>query len=144
MVSPSRRAPFFSAARASISSMGPQCRAWVGQAATQWGLPSGGAAAAEAGVALVHLAVLGAVLRDAEGAGGGAGLAADADLLVHHHGAVLLALRDGAGGAGGHAGGSEVNQLYDGTLENFDPFHSSMAKQTLVKISKLDESEIPA
>ena len=50
----------------------------------------------------------------------------------------------GEPGYGCFDGGSEVNQLYDGTLENFDPFHSSMAKQTLVKISKLDESEIPA
>ena len=50
----------------------------------------------------------------------------------------------GEPGYGCFDGGSEVNQLYDGTLENFDPFHSSMGKQTLVKISKLDESEIPA
>lgn len=40
-------------------------------------------------------------------------------------------------------GGSEVNVLYDDTIANYDPFHSAMAKQTLVKISKLDESEIP-
>ena len=33
-------------------------------------------------------------------------------------------------------GGSEVNNLYDATIENFDDFHSAMAKQTLVKISK--------
>lgn len=33
-------------------------------------------------------------------------------------------------------GGSEVNALYDATMTNFDPFHSAMAKQTLVKISK--------
>lgn len=33
-------------------------------------------------------------------------------------------------------GGSEVNNLYDATIENFDGFHSAMAKQTLVKISK--------
>ncbi len=41
-------------------------------------------------------------------------------------------------------GGSEVNVLYDDTIENYDPFNSAMSKQTLVKISKLDESEIPA
>lgn len=40
-------------------------------------------------------------------------------------------------------GGSEVNVLYDGDPENFDPFHSAMSKQTLVKISKLDQSEVP-
>ena len=50
----------------------------------------------------------------------------------------------GEPGYGCFDGGSEVNQLYDGTIANFDPFHSSMGKQTLVKISKLDESEIPA
>ncbi|MEE8716908.1 MAG: molybdopterin-dependent oxidoreductase [Coriobacteriales bacterium] len=40
-------------------------------------------------------------------------------------------------------GGSEVNVLYADDPAGFDPFHSAMAKQTLVKISKLDESEIP-
>ena len=30
------------------------------------------------------------------------------------------------------------------TIANYDPFNSAMGKQTLVKISKLDESEIPA
>ncbi len=34
--------------------------------------------------------------------------------------------------------GSESTVLYDADLENFDPFHSAMAKQTLVKISKLE------
>lgn len=38
-------------------------------------------------------------------------------------------------------GGSEVNALYDATVENFDPFHAGMAKQTLVKISKLEGGE---
>lgn len=33
-------------------------------------------------------------------------------------------------------GGSEVNVLYDDTIENFDGFTSAMAKQTLVKIAK--------
>ena len=33
-------------------------------------------------------------------------------------------------------GGSEVNVLYDDTIANYDGFTSSMAKQTLVKISK--------
>jgi thiosulfate reductase/polysulfide reductase chain A len=33
-------------------------------------------------------------------------------------------------------GGSEVNMLYNSDLANFDKFHSAMAKQTLVKISK--------
>lgn len=36
-------------------------------------------------------------------------------------------------------GGAEVNVLYDSTLENFDSFHSAMAKQTLVKISPWEE-----
>lgn len=35
-------------------------------------------------------------------------------------------------------GGCESNNLYDATPENFDPFTSSMGKQTLVKISKLE------
>ncbi len=35
-------------------------------------------------------------------------------------------------------GGSDSTVLYDSTIENFDPFHSAMAKQTLVKISKLE------
>lgn len=39
-------------------------------------------------------------------------------------------------GYGLEDGGSEVNVLYDCTIENFDHFHSAMAKQTLVKISK--------
>ena len=50
----------------------------------------------------------------------------------------------GLPGYGCTDGGSEVNVLYDSTIEKFDRFHSAMAKQTLVKISKLDESEIPA
>ncbi len=49
----------------------------------------------------------------------------------------------GLPGYGFEDGGSEVNVLYDSEVENFDPFHSAMSKQTLVKISKLDESEIP-
>ena len=36
-------------------------------------------------------------------------------------------------------GGSEINVLYDAELANFDPFNSAMSKQTLVKISKLEE-----
>jgi thiosulfate reductase/polysulfide reductase chain A len=35
-------------------------------------------------------------------------------------------------------GGSEVNNLYDSNIEHFDKFYSQMAKQTLVKISKLE------
>lgn len=50
----------------------------------------------------------------------------------------------GLPGYGCGDGGSEVNVLYDDDPANFDPFHSGMSKQTLVKISKLDESEIPA
>ncbi len=42
----------------------------------------------------------------------------------------------GEPGYGCFDGGSEVNNLYDATIENFDGFHSAMAKQTLVKISK--------
>ncbi len=34
-------------------------------------------------------------------------------------------------------GGSEVNALYDSTIDNFDKFHSAMAKQTLVKITPI-------
>ena len=34
--------------------------------------------------------------------------------------------------------GYDSTVLYDSTIENFDPFHSAMAKQTLVKISKLE------
>lgn len=49
----------------------------------------------------------------------------------------------GLPGYGCEDGGSEVNVLYDDDPNNYDPFHSGMAKQTLVKISKLDESEIP-
>lgn len=49
----------------------------------------------------------------------------------------------GLPGYGCEDGGSEVNVLYDDDPANFDPFHSGMAKQTLVKIEKLDESEIP-
>ena len=45
----------------------------------------------------------------------------------------------GLPGYGCEDGGSEVNVLYDTTIENFDPFHSAMSKQTLVKISKLEE-----
>ena len=36
-------------------------------------------------------------------------------------------------------GGSEINVLHDAELKNFDPFNSAMSKQTLVKISKLEE-----
>ena len=42
----------------------------------------------------------------------------------------------GLPGYGSLDGGSEVNVLYDDTIENYDGFTSSMAKQTLVKISK--------
>ena len=49
----------------------------------------------------------------------------------------------GLPGYGYEDGGSEVNVLYDDTIDNYDPFNSAMSKQTLVKISKLDESEIP-
>ena len=42
----------------------------------------------------------------------------------------------GLSGYGSLDGGSEVNVLYDDTMENYDGFTSSMAKQTLVKISK--------
>lgn len=49
----------------------------------------------------------------------------------------------GLPGYGCGNGGSEVNALYSGDEEDFDPFHSAMPKQTLVKIEKLDESEIP-
>lgn len=44
-------------------------------------------------------------------------------------------------GYGCFDGGSEVNALYDATIDNFDKFHSAMAKQTLVKISKLEEGD---
>lgn len=40
-------------------------------------------------------------------------------------------------------GGSEVNVLYSDKLTDYDPFNSAMGKQTLVKITKLDASEIP-
>lgn len=36
-------------------------------------------------------------------------------------------------------GGSEVNNLYNTNEELFDKFHSQMAKQTLVKISRIEE-----
>ena len=36
-------------------------------------------------------------------------------------------------------GGSEVNNLYNTNEELFDKFYSQMAKQTLVKISKVEE-----
>lgn len=42
----------------------------------------------------------------------------------------------GEEGYGCMDGGSEVNNLYDCTVTNYDDFHSAMAKQTLVKISK--------
>ncbi|MEG1830999.1 MAG: molybdopterin-dependent oxidoreductase [Raoultibacter sp.] len=42
----------------------------------------------------------------------------------------------GLPGYGALDGGSEVNVLYDAEMKNFDPFHSGMSKQTLVKISK--------
>ena len=41
-------------------------------------------------------------------------------------------------------GGSEVNVLYSSDPAMFDQFHSAMGKQTIVKISKLNASEIPA
>ncbi len=47
----------------------------------------------------------------------------------------------GLEGYGFGDGGSEANNLYDATLENFDPFTSSMGKQTLVKISKFEEGD---
>ena len=47
----------------------------------------------------------------------------------------------GLPGYGGFDGGSDSSVLYDTTIENFDPFHSAMAKQTLVKISKIEEGE---
>lgn len=50
----------------------------------------------------------------------------------------------GLPGYGFEDGGSEINVLYDDTMSNYDPFNSAMAKQTLVKISKLDPSEVPA
>lgn len=50
----------------------------------------------------------------------------------------------GLPGYGFEDGGSEINVLYDDTMSNYDPFNSAMAKQTLVKISKLDASEVPA
>ncbi len=48
---------------------------------------------------------------------------------------------DGLGlpGYGEFDGGSEVNNLYNSDSRLFDRFHSQMAKQTLVKISKADE-----
>jgi len=42
----------------------------------------------------------------------------------------------GLPGYGDFDGGSEVNNLYNADMENFDNFFSQMAKQTLVKISK--------
>ena len=36
-------------------------------------------------------------------------------------------------------GGSEVNNLYNPDRELFDKFYSQMAKQTLVKISKIEK-----
>ena len=47
----------------------------------------------------------------------------------------------GLPGYGCFDGGSDSTVLYDSTIENFDPFHSAMAKQTLVKISKLEEGD---
>lgn len=47
----------------------------------------------------------------------------------------------GLPGYGCFDGGSDSTVLYDSTIENFDPFHSAMSKQTLVKISKLEEGE---
>ncbi len=38
-------------------------------------------------------------------------------------------------------GGSEVNNLYNANEKLFDKFHSQMAKQTLVKISKIEEAQ---
>ncbi len=40
-------------------------------------------------------------------------------------------------------GGSEVNNLYNADERLFDPFYSQMAKQTLVKIRKCEEAEVP-
>ncbi|MBQ3105922.1 MAG: molybdopterin-dependent oxidoreductase, partial [Eggerthellaceae bacterium] len=45
----------------------------------------------------------------------------------------------GLPGYGCFDGGSDSTVLYDSEIENFDPFHSAMAKQTLVKISKIEE-----
>lgn len=42
----------------------------------------------------------------------------------------------GLPGYGALDGGADPNVLYDSEIENFDPFHSAMSKQTLVKISK--------
>jgi anaerobic selenocysteine-containing dehydrogenase len=39
-------------------------------------------------------------------------------------------------------GGSEVNNLYNSDEKLFDKFHSQMPKQTLVKISKLEEEQL--
>lgn len=47
----------------------------------------------------------------------------------------------GLEGYGFGDGGCESNNLYDATIEKFDPFTSSMGKQTLVKISKLEEGD---
>ena len=44
----------------------------------------------------------------------------------------------GLPGYDGLDGGSEVNVLYDDNMANYDGFTSSMAKQTLVKISKIE------
>lgn len=44
--------------------------------------------------------------------------------------------RLGLDGHGAFDGGSDSSVLYDTTETNFDPFHSAMAKQTLVRISK--------
>jgi thiosulfate reductase / polysulfide reductase chain A len=47
----------------------------------------------------------------------------------------------GLPGYGEFDGGSEVNNLYNPDMSLFDKFHSQMAKQTLVKISKIDEAQ---
>jgi thiosulfate reductase / polysulfide reductase chain A len=47
----------------------------------------------------------------------------------------------GLSGYGEFDGGSEVNNLYNADVGLFDKFHSQMSKQTLVKISKIDEEQ---
>lgn len=47
----------------------------------------------------------------------------------------------GLPGYGSLDGGADTTVLYNTDIEKFDPFHSSMAKQTLVKISKTEEGE---
>ncbi len=47
----------------------------------------------------------------------------------------------GLPGYGVFDGGSEVNNLYNADVKLFDKFQSQMSKQTLVKISKVDEGQ---